>query len=86
MIGLTSIISSITPVETPRSNPPKIVSKDFLTSLDITFRYEKEENEGLLRAMEKGRKSALLNADKKETVFKEAKILTLIAKRANSFY
>ena len=74
MIGLTSIISSITPVETPRSNPPEIVSKDFLTSLDITFRYEKEENEGLLRAMEKGRKSALLNADKKETVFKEAKI------------
>ena len=63
----------MTLVVTPRNKQQEKVLKAFLTSLDITFHSEEEENEALFKAMEKGRKSALLNADEKEALLKKLK-------------
>ena len=44
-----------------------------MTSLDITFRLEEDENRTLLNAMQKGRKTALLNASVKNAFLQNLK-------------
>ena len=49
----------------PRNKQQEKVLKAFLTSLDISFHSEDEEDAALLNAMEKGRKTSLLKAEEK---------------------
>ena len=63
----------MTLVVTPRNKQQEKVLKAFMTSLDITFRLEEDENRTLLNAMQKGRKTALLNASVKNAFLQNLK-------------
>ena len=57
----------------PRNKQQEKVLKAFLTSLDISFHSEDEEDAALLNAMEKGRKTPLLNAEEKNSFLQKLK-------------
>lgn len=63
----------MTLVVTPRNKQQEKVLKAFMTSLDISFHLEEDENRALLNAMQKGRKTALLNASEKNAFLQKLK-------------
>ncbi|MEP6584540.1 MAG: hypothetical protein ABJA90_09750 [Ginsengibacter sp.] len=58
---------------TPRNKNQEKIVKAFLSSLDIRYHSEMEEDAGLFRAMQKGRKSRLLSESEKGEFIKRLK-------------
>lgn len=58
---------------TPRNKEQEKIVKAFLNSLKIVFHSEEEEDAALYKAMQKGRKSKLLNADEKDAFLRRLK-------------
>ena len=52
-------------IVTPRNKNQEKIVKAFLSSLNIGFHSEKEEDAALFKAMQEGRKSKLLSEDEK---------------------
>lgn len=57
----------------PKNKQQEKVVKSFLTSLEIGFHSEAEENEALFKAMQAGQKSWLLNKSDKYEFLKRLK-------------
>ena len=57
----------------PRNKQQEKVVRAFLSSLDIGFYSEAEEDAALVNAMQKGRKTALLNKTEKADFLKRLK-------------
>lgn len=53
-------------IAVPKSKEQEKVVKAFLTSLEIVFHSDEEEDAALYKAMQRGRKTKLLNADEKD--------------------
>ena len=60
-------------IVTPKNKKEEIVLKAFLTSLSIGFHSESEEDAALYKAMQKGRRTALLSKDEKAAFIKRLK-------------
>lgn len=57
----------------PKNKQQEKIVKAFLTSLEIGFHSEAEEDEALYNAMQAGRKTPLLNRSEKEHFLKRLK-------------
>ncbi len=66
----------MTLVVSPRNKQQEKVLKAFLTSLNISFHSEDEEDAALLNAMAKGRKTPLLNTEEKAAFLQKLKSAT----------
>ena len=60
-------------IVTPKNKKEETVLKAFLNSLKIGFHLEADEDAALHNAMQKGRKTALLNKTEKEDFLKRLK-------------
>ncbi len=60
-------------IVTPKNKKEEKILKAFLNSLKIGFYSEADEDEALYNAMEKSRKTALLNKSEKEVFLKRLK-------------
>ncbi len=60
-------------IVTPKNKNEEKVLKAFLSSLQIGFHSESEEDAALYKAMQKGRKSALLTRKEKNAFIKRLK-------------
>jgi hypothetical protein len=60
-------------IVTPKNQKEETILKAFLNSLKIGFHSEADEDAALYNAMQKGRKSALLNKKEKEEFIKQLK-------------
>ena len=60
-------------IVTPKNKNEEKVLKAFLNSLEIGFHSEKDEDAALLKAMQAGRKSPLLNTVEKSAFLKRLK-------------
>ncbi len=60
-------------IVTPKNKKEETILKAFLNSLKIGFHSEADEDAALFNAMQKGRKTALLNQKEKEEFIKNLK-------------
>ena len=60
-------------IVTPKNKKEETILKAFLNSLKIGFHSEADEDAALYNAMQKGRKTALLNKKEKEEFIKQLK-------------
>ena len=60
-------------IVTPKNKKEETVLKAFLNSLNIGFHSEADEDTALYNAMQKGRKTALLNNKEKQEFLKRIK-------------
>ncbi len=63
----------MTLIVNPKNRQQEKVIKAFLTSLEIGFHSEAEENDALYKAMQSGKKSRLLNKAEKDDFLKRLK-------------
>ena len=60
-------------IVTPKNKKEETVLKAFLTSLSIGFHSEAEEDAAFYKAIQKGRRTALLNKEEKAAFIKRLK-------------